>query len=1008
MKKLTRNKKLLWAILGTSFLGSISNYAEATDYTTRQIGSLVFADGDTVAVTTANSNIYSAIQGGVQVTGNGKIKVDYTFTGSQQTYGVQLNNGAGSNLGTGTIINATSTAPVGFATYGINLQGNGTSLTADQLAITVNSQGHAYGFFTGNNDSVNLGNKSHITAISTGSSAVGMYQTPGSSLIADQLTLDVTGVTSNTYGITTNAGNTQIDLGSDSTINVTGGAGSNSIIGIIFHSSGDQLTANKLTINANGLASPNSHIRGLGLVSGSVVDLGTDSKIDIKSNVAAASQTEITGIYAESNAKFTADHLAIKVSGTAYNSMGVFVYGTNSSIKLGTGSSIALNGAGTGIVMYNPVNNGTNVLTAKELTITSTESAVYVEGGGRVEITGGSRLEGTLGGVQVVGSSSSALIEDSQIILDGNGSSYGGLRSDGVGALIEAKNVTITSDSFGLGIVGIEGGTVQSENTTIDIFEGGGVYAYDSGTLINLTGETTIHVSSGETSIYAQDNAKVTGVGKMDLRGNINTDTNGFVDLQMTSGSQLTGAVDPNSPGGIVNLAMTDSQWGMSDVSYVNNLALARSTVDIGFGVDYQTLFVDNLDGDGTFKMRTDVAAGGAGATIGSGAIGMGGGDLLSVTGTTHGSYLLDIQNQASAASNSTYEHLVVETADGEGQFDLTHKVEVGAYQYDLHRDSVNSNNWSLFRTPDLTPAAATAANEPRARYYLNYAENQTLIQRMGDLRNNSESAGNVWAKVVFGKNKVNKTTQLSGFDQTYGGIQVGSDKKTDWKDGQFYKGLFLGYMDGNQDYQDGKGNIGSTSIGAYGTYIGNNGFYVDGVLKFNWQRQSFHVFDTAGELVKSKSNTTGAMASLEIGKRIHLDNKSKQGFYLEPQAQISWGSQSGDNYTTSSGLNVDMDGYHSLLGRVGLLAGYELKGGRNPINVYAKASYNHEFEGNYGLNMNGAIIKGDLGDSWWTYGVGLAAKIGTKHNIYTDIERASGGDFTQSWKVNLGYRFQW
>ena len=90
------------------------------------------------------------------------------------------------------------------------------------------------------------------------------------------------------------------------------------------------------------------------------------------------------------------------------------------------------------------------------------------------------------------------------------------------------------------------------------------------------------------------------------------------------------------------------------------------------------------------------------------------------------------------------------------------------------------------------------------------------------------------------------------------------------------------------------------------------------------------------------------------------------------------------------------------------MLAGYELKGGKNPINVYAKASYNHEFQGDYGLNMNGAIINGDLGDSWWTYGVGITAQISNKHNFYADIERASGGDFTQNWKVNAGYRFQW
>ena len=307
-----------------------------------------------------------------------------------------------------------------------------------------------------------------------------------------------------------------------------------------------------------------------------------------------------------------------------------------------------------------------------------------------------------------------------------------------------------------------------------------------------------------------------------------------------------------------------------------------------------------------------------------------------------------------------------------------------------------------------MTSTAQSALNMARASYYLNYAETQTLIQRMGDLRNNPESAGNVWAKLVFGKNEVDRTAQLTGFDQTYSGIQAGVDKKTAWESGNFYKGVFVGYTQGDQDYSDGSGDIKAKSVGAYGTYIGNNGFYVDGVLKFNWQNQSFRAIDTAGDLVRGKSNTTGAMASLEVGQRIHFNKETKQGFYLEPQAQISWGSQSGDRFTATNGLNVDLDNYHYLLGRVGFLAGYELKGGKNPVNLYAKVSYNHEFDGEYGANMNGAQINGDMGDSWWTYGVGVTAQISKKHNIYADIERASGGDFTQAWKVDVGYRYQW
>lgn len=504
------------------------------------------------------------------------------------------------------------------------------------------------------------------------------------------------------------------------------------------------------------------------------------------------------------------------------------------------------------------------------------------------------------------------------------------------------------------------------------------------------------------------------------ILGDMKADANGILNANLVAGSYWKGIGDytisaaSNTASGALNVSLDQSDWDMTGTSNLTNLTANNSTITFDLSGDYKTLNVGDLAGTGIFVMRTNIEAGEAGGMIGSGIAGIDGGDLLNVTGTTAGSHQLDIRNQGGAAVDEKYEHLVVQTADGGGNFALTHNVEVGAYEYGIHRDSADSNNWSLFRLKEKdgagrsTTTAKAALNETRAGYYLNYGETQTLIQRMGDLRNNPESDGNVWAKIVFGKNKVNGTSELDGFDQSYGGIQVGADKKAQWDNGNFYKGVFAGYTNGSQDYQIGTGDIDNRYLGIYGTYIGNNGFYVDGVAKFNWMDQSFRVRDTEGNLVKADSSTSGAQISLEVGQRVHFDKEKKEGFYLEPQAQIIWGSQSGDNYTATNGLRIDKDSYHYLIGRLGLMAGYEIKGGKNPVNVYAIASYNKEFEGTYGSRMNGEYLSGSLEDSWWTYGVGITTQFSKKHNLYFDVERASGGDFTQSWKLDAGYRFQW
>lgn len=128
----------------------------------------------------------------------------------------------------------------------------------------------------------------------------------------------------------------------------------------------------------------------------------------------------------------------------------------------------------------------------------------------------------------------------------------------------------------------------------------------------------------------------------------------------------------------------------------------------------------------------------------------------------------------------------------------------------------------------------------------------------------------------------------------------------------------------------------------------------------------------------------------------------------MEPQAQLSFGHYSGDDFTASNGLRIDADSYQSFLGRLGANVGYEIKGGKNPINAYAKVSVVHEFDGDVDYRLNGSKESTSYDDTWIVYGLGITAKVGEKHNLYLDLERSSGGDFTQKWAINAGYRFAW
>lgn len=426
------------------------------------------------------------------------------------------------------------------------------------------------------------------------------------------------------------------------------------------------------------------------------------------------------------------------------------------------------------------------------------------------------------------------------------------------------------------------------------------------------------------------------------------------------------------------------------------------SAGDLAPGVNWQrgdflTVNVDHLrgNGDGTIYMNVNMADDK--------------GDFLTINSSL-GSYQLSFTNHGADEAN-TEKRIVVKTAEGGAQFSLRNGLglEVGGYLYDLRR--LDLYHWALVLTSQLTTTATAGISAVPSGYLINYGETQTLLQRMGDLRS-GDFEGNVWARTYGGDFSLSRNGNLSGYDLSYWGLQVGADKKITLKNnkGDLYLGGFFGYTKGNLDFHPtGSGEIDSKSVGLYGSYMAPSGFYTDLVLKYNWMNSEFRVLDTQGAQVTGKDlKTDGPSVSLEVGKRFHFDSRKKEGWYVEPQVQFSWGHQSGGQVTASNGLKIKSDSYNSVLGRIGTHIGYEVKEGKNPINIYGKLSYVHEFDGDMNYHLNGAKESMSFGDSWWVYGLGVTAKLGDRHQVYFDVERAEGGVFTQDWAVNGGYRYSW
>ncbi len=86
-----------------------------------------------------------------------------------------------------------------------------------------------------------------------------------------------------------------------------------------------------------------------------------------------------------------------------------------------------------------------------------------------------------------------------------------------------------------------------------------------------------------------------------------------------------------------------------------------------------------------------------------------------------------------------------------------------------------------------------------------------------------------------------------------------------------------------------------------------------------------------------------GSSIGAEYGRKKTLRN----GWSLEPQAQLTYNYLWGDDYTTRNGARVHQDNADSLVGRLGPVLGREFhENAKNPSRVYLKASVLHDFLG--------------------------------------------------------------
>ncbi|KES11411.1 Autotransporter beta-domain protein, partial [Snodgrassella alvi SCGC AB-598-O11] len=169
-----------------------------------------------------------------------------------------------------------------------------------------------------------------------------------------------------------------------------------------------------------------------------------------------------------------------------------------------------------------------------------------------------------------------------------------------------------------------------------------------------------------------------------------------------------------------------------------------------------------------------------------------------------------------------------------------------------------------------------------------------------------------------------------------------------------------------------------------------------------------FNSMTAGGYHVKGDGNTNGFSIGAEVGKRIHLSGagNADEGWYLEPQAQLTYSHQDGATINATNGLSTRLASYNSLIGRASLILGYTIQSGKNPVDVYFKTGYQKEFDGETSYTFNRTVKeKYKFDGNWWDNGIGVNMRLNRNHHIYGDMVYSAGNKFNQK-QINAGYRY--
>lgn len=593
-----------------------------------------------------------------------------------------------------------------------------------------------------------------------------------------------------------------------------------------------------------------------------------------------------------------------------------------------------------------------------------------------------------------------ALLSWSQKILVGsNATDYLGIngevfsRGSAAPISMQGKNVVITGKGEDEALLYTTGGQLDVDGDVIAIDGTQTKYAAEvNGGSMTIGHDGTHGMIKGDLENYGSMKIFLNGADSV-MNGNIEDWC-----LEHPEGGEM---------GGVVLNLKDGAQWQFDGDSTVNTLDAVKGQIRFDPSSTNQKLTTHLFNGDGAV-----VAINSTGNSRNN--------DRLYVIGSHTGRTALQLHSLNNGKwSDGALGSILASVGEEKGSFYVPdtedrlffHHTELGRYETSKGDEVTPRYNtdWYLkgftkSETDDdshHTHVVRELAGLHNVNYQIWRDEDDTLFKRMGDLHTQAaEHPEGVWARSL-GTSDERRSGEFSSktrFHEYQAGYDVlrGSSQNE-----RHYQGVGLSYTQGKGSYFGGYSDVTGWGLGLYDTRVRSDGQYLDFALKGTHLEGELHGACSHGENLDNNGYTFG----VEYGWK-HPFTPNKQGWFVEPQAQLTFGWLDGADLTLANGVHYHENNIKSAVGRAGLRVGYE----GQQAQFFAKADWFHEFGGSSQLYLSDdegqLYLDEDYGDTWFAYGLGLTANLTKNSQLYADIEKSNSGTYHEKWCWDVGVRW--